>query len=305
MSLTPTPLTDLLGFDPHLVTLALAPVFLMAMAAEFWQMRQHPEQTPGCARYTWADTLSNITLAGLYQASDVLSALFTLVVYNALFQIRLFDIPFNVGTLVLLFVIQDFCYYWFHRAHHRIRLLWCSHVVHHSSEKLNLSTAFRQSVTYPLTGMWLFWLPIVIIGFPPESVIFAVAISLAYQFFIHTQLVGNLGWLERFLNTPSHHRVHHGRNPEYIDRNYGGILIVWDRLFGTFVPERATPDYGIPRAIHSHNPLVLTFHEWRSLITELRSTRLTWKQRIKRVFGPPEGVERKVIAPSNSQETSA
>lgn len=289
MSPSPTPLTDLLGFDPHLVTLALAPLFLLAMTAEFWQMRQHPQQAPGSARYTWADTLSNMTLAGLYQASDVLSALFTLVVYNAFFQIRLFDIPFNAASLILLFLIQDFCYYWFHRAHHRVRLLWCSHVVHHSSEKLNLSTAFRQSVTYPLTGMWLFWLPIVLIGFPPESVIFAVAISLAYQFFIHTQLVGNLGWLEWFLNTPSHHRVHHGRNPEYIDRNYGGILIIWDRLFGTFVPERATPDYGIPKPINSHNPLVLTFHEWRSLLNELTSAGLSWKQRIQTAFGPPRG----------------
>ncbi|MDX1799526.1 MAG: sterol desaturase family protein [Marinobacter sp.] len=302
MSSSPTPLTDLLGFDPHLVTLALAPLFLLAMAAEFWQLRQNPRQAPGSARYTWADTLSNITLAGLYQASDVLSALFTLVVYNAFFQVRLFDIPFNAVTLILLFVIQDFFYYWFHRAHHRIRLLWCSHVVHHSSEKLNLSTAFRQSVTYPLTGMWLFWLPIVLIGFPPESVIFAVAISLAYQFFIHTQLVGKLGWLEWFLNTPSHHRVHHGRNPQYIDRNYGGILIIWDRLFGTFVPEQAAPDYGIPRPIHSHNPLVLTFHEWRSLISELTSPRLAWKQRLQTMFGPPEG-RQQIGTASSTQQT--
>lgn len=284
---SPTPLTDLLGFDPHLVTLALAPVFMLAMTAEFWHLHRQGSAS-GSARYTWADTLSNMTLAGLYQASDVLAALFTIIVYHAFFDIRLFDIPVNAWTVALLFLVQDFCYYWFHRAHHRIRLLWCSHVVHHSSRKLNLSTAFRQSVTYPLTGMWLFWLPVVLIGFPPESVIFAVAISLAYQFFIHTQLVGKLGPLEWVFNTPSHHRAHHGRNPEYIDRNYGGILIVWDRLFGTFVEEQTTPRYGIPDQIDSHNPLVLSFHEWNAMVRDLRIPGLTAGQRLQLIAGPPE-----------------
>ncbi|MDX1634309.1 MAG: sterol desaturase family protein [Marinobacter sp.] len=282
----PTPLTDWLGFDPHLVTLALAPAFLLAMAAEFWQLQRGGG--PASARYTWADTFSNMTLAGLYQASDVLAALGTILVYNAFFDVRLFDIPFNAWTLALLFVIQDFFYYWFHRAHHRIRLFWCSHVVHHSSERLNLSTAFRQSVTYPLTGMWLFWLPIVIIGFPPETVVFAVAISLAYQFFIHTQLVAKLGPLEWVFNTPSHHRAHHGRNGEYIDRNYGGILIIWDRLFGTFVEETRAPDYGIPERIDSHNPLVLSFHEWKSLIADLKRPDLRWGQKLQMLLAPPE-----------------
>ncbi|WP_166268724.1 sterol desaturase family protein [Marinobacter caseinilyticus] len=299
--MTPTPLTDILGFDPHLVTLALAPAFLLAMAAEFWHLRNHRRKSPAnptsvhhssadysSAHYTWADTLSNITLAGLYQASDVLAALLTVVVYNAFFDIRLFDIPFNAWTVALLFVVQDFFYYWFHRAHHRVRLFWCSHVVHHSSEKLNLSTAFRQSITYPITGMWLFWLPIVLIGFPPETVIFTVAISLAYQFFIHTQTVGKLGPLEWLLNTPSHHRAHHGRNGEYIDRNYGGILILWDRLFGTFVEEEARPDYGIPRPIRTHNPLVLNFHEWKAMFADLSRPGLSLKQRVLMVCGPPE-----------------
>ncbi|WP_404366509.1 sterol desaturase family protein [Marinobacter sp.] len=285
--MTPTPLTDLLGFDPHLVTLALAPAFMLAMAGEFWHLRR-PGKGRDSASYTWVDTLSNMTLAGLYQAGDVLAALFTIVVYNAFFDFRLFDIPFNAWTVALLFVVQDFFYYWFHRAHHRIRLLWCSHVVHHSSEKLNLSTAFRQSLTYPITGMWAFWLPIVLIGFPPETVIFAVAISLAYQFFIHTQVVDRLGPLEWILNTPSHHRAHHGRNPEYIDRNYGGILIIWDRLFGTFVEEKETPRYGIPERIKSHNPLVLTFHEWQAMLADLARPGFTLKQRLALLAGSPE-----------------
>lgn len=287
--MSPTPLTDFLGFDPHLVTLALAPAFLLAMAGEWLHLRGNQGAYPS-ATYTWADTLSNMTLAGLYQASDVLAALLTIVVYNALFDVRLFDIPFTAWSVVLLFVIQDFVYYWFHRAHHRVRWFWCSHVVHHSSEKLNLSTAFRQSVTYPITGMWLFWLPIVLIGFPPETVIFAVAISLAYQFFIHTQAVGKLGPLEWVFNTPSHHRAHHGRNPKYIDRNYGGILIIWDRLFGTFVEEddREKPDYGIPRQIRTHNPVTLNFHEWRDMFRDATTRGLSLRERWLVLFGPPE-----------------
>ncbi|PAV26132.1 sterol desaturase [Tamilnaduibacter salinus] len=297
----PTPLTDWLGFNPHLVTLALAPAFLLAMAAEYRQLRRDAT-VPASGRYTLVDTISNLTLAGLYQASDVLSALLTIVVFNALFDVRLFDIPFNGWTVLLLFVVQDFFYYWFHRAHHRIRWFWCSHVVHHSSEKLNLSTAFRQSVTYPITGMWLFWLPIVLIGFPPETVIFAVAISLAYQFFIHTQTVGKLGWLEWVFNTPSHHRAHHGRDPEYIDRNYGGILIIWDRLFGTFVEEERTPDYGIIGQIHSHNPVTLNFHEWRDMLRDVATPGLSWRQRLRVLFGPPAATaaihrERRAIPP--------
>ncbi|WP_349558061.1 sterol desaturase family protein [Marinobacter sp. NFXS9] len=290
--MSPTPLTDLLGFDPHLVTLALAPAFFLAMAGEWLHLRHNRAAYPS-ATYTWADTLSNMTLAGLYQASDVIAALLTIVVYNALFDVRLFDIPFNAWSVALLFLVQDFVYYWFHRAHHRIRWFWCSHVVHHSSEKLNLSTAFRQSVTYPITGMWLFWLPIVFIGFPPETVIFAVAISLAYQFFIHTQAIGKLGPLEWVLNTPSHHRAHHGRNPRYIDKNYGGILIIWDRLFGTFVEEDAVekPDYGIPRQIRTHNPVTLNFHEWRDMFRDLVAPGLTLKERGLVLFGPPELAE--------------
>ncbi|WP_203141958.1 sterol desaturase family protein [Marinobacter mangrovi] len=290
--MSPTPLTDLLGFDPHLVTLALAPAFFLAMAGEWLHLRHHCAAYPS-ATYTWADTLSNMTLAGLYQASDVIAALLTIVVYNALFDVRLFDIPFTGWSVALLFLVQDFVYYWFHRAHHRIRWFWCSHVVHHSSEKLNLSTAFRQSVTYPITGMWLFWLPIVFIGFPPETVIFAVAISLAYQFFIHTQAIGKLGPLEWVLNTPSHHRAHHGRNPRYIDKNYGGILIIWDRLFGTFVEEDAVekPDYGIPRQIRTHNPVKLNFHEWRDMFRDLVAPGLTLKERGLVLLGPPELAE--------------
>lgn len=277
-----------LGFSPHLILLLLAPLFGLTIVAEFFHLRRHQQAYPS-ATYTWTDTLSNTLLAALYQASDVLAALLTIVVYNAFFDVRLFDIPFNGWTLLLLFLVQDFVYYWFHRAHHRIRFFWCSHVVHHSSERLNFSTAFRQSVTYPITGMWIFWLPIVWIGFPPEAVIFSVAISLAYQFFVHTQTIPKLGLLEWFLNTPSHHRAHHARNPVYIDRNYGGILIIWDRLFGTFVEEDLAnpPEYGIVNQIHSHNPITLNFHEWRDMFSDAAQPGLSLWDRVRILLCPP------------------
>lgn len=144
--------------------------------------------------------------------------------------------------------------------------------------------------------MWLFWVPLALIGFPPDWVILAVGLSLAYQFFVHTQAVDRLGWLEQLFNTPSHHRVHHGRNSQYIDKNYAGVLIIWDKLFGTFVDEQEAPDYGIVRPIHSHNPLLLTFHEWRDMFCDAwthRDLRYLWK--------PPEWGEQQ-LHPARQEE---
>ncbi len=278
-----------LGFDPQWLLMGLGPVFLLTMYAEYRYLRRHPE-LPASARYSGVDTLSNLALALLYQGSDALAAGLTLALYGWFFQARLFDIPFNVWTVIGLILLQDFCYYWFHRAYHRVRFFWCSHVVHHSSEKLNFSTALRQSITYPVTAMWAFWIPVVLVGFPPQAVLFSVSISLAYQFFVHTQTLDRLGWLEWIFNTPSHHRAHHGRNPDYIDRNYGGILIIWDRLFGTFVSENPSdpPDYGIVRQIRTHNPLTLNFHEWRDMLRDATRPGLSLSQRLGQVLGPPE-----------------
>ena len=278
-----------LGFDPQWLLLGLGPVFLLTMLLEHRYLKRHPG-FPASAVYSGADTLSNLALALLYQGSDALAAGLTLAIYGWFFQARLFDVPFNLWSVIGLLLLQDFCYYWFHRAYHRVRFFWCSHVVHHSSEKLNFSTALRQSITYPLTAMWAFWIPVVLVGFPPKAVLFSVSISLAYQFFVHTQTLGRLGWLEWIFNTPSHHRVHHGRNPAYIDRNYGGILIIWDRLFGTFVAEKEEepPEYGIVRQIRTHNPLTLNFHEWRDMLRDLSRPELTPAQRIGQLLGPPE-----------------
>ncbi|MAL97914.1 MAG: sterol desaturase [Alteromonadaceae bacterium] len=284
-------LEDLLGFSPQWLLLALGPLFGLTMLAEFIALRRRSDLPSAC--YTWTDTISNAALAALYQVGEAATITAVAVIYGALFNFRLFEIPLTPWTLLLLLLLQDFCYYFFHLAHHRIRWCWCSHVVHHSSERLNYSTAFRQSLTYPLSGMWVFWIPLVIVGFPPEAVLLSVSISLAYQFFIHSQLVPKLGPLEWVLNTPSHHRAHHGRNARYIDRNYGGILIIWDRLFGTFVEESEAepPAFGIPDPIHSHNPLTLTFHEWKRMFRDAGRPGLSLRQRLAVLLSPPAGPE--------------
>lgn len=247
-----------------LILLALGPVFLAFIAWEAWYWRgKRPV-------YQWRDTLSNAGLALMHQASDGLSWLLRIGICVWVYEHRLLHWPNSGWALAALFLLQDFFYYWFHRASHRIRWMWASHVTHHSSERLNLSTAFRQSLTYPISGMWLFWLPLAWLGFEPKAIIAVVAINLAVQFFVHTEAVKKTGWLEYVFNTPSHHRVHHARNPQYIDRNYAGVLIVWDKLFGTFVAEdpATSCDYAIVRPVRSHNPIVLTFHEWPAMFRD-------------------------------------
>jgi sterol desaturase/sphingolipid hydroxylase (fatty acid hydroxylase superfamily) len=248
------------------ILLGLAPVFLALIIWEalYWRRRQ-PEN------YNLKDVASNAVLALMHQASDAIAWTVVIGLFYLVYQYRVFDLPpASVWTIAALFIAQDFFYYWFHRASHRIRWMWASHVTHHSSERLNFSTAFRQSLTYPISGMWLFWLPLAWLGFDPTHIIAVVAINLAFQFFVHTQAVGKLGWLEHVFNTPSHHRVHHARNPKYIDRNYAGVLIIWDKLFGTYVDEDpAVPcEYGIIGQIHSHNPITLTFHEWIAMFRD-------------------------------------
>jgi sterol desaturase/sphingolipid hydroxylase (fatty acid hydroxylase superfamily) len=264
-----------MSFDPGYLLLGLAPVFLATMAWEMWYWWRR-----GADKYQMVDTVSNACLALMHQASDfAFNVLMVKTVYEFMYSHGLKWIPSAWWSIPLLFLLQDFLYYLFHRAHHRVRWMWCSHVVHHSSERLNLSTAFRQSLTYPLSGMWLFWLPLAWLGFHPDWVILVVGLNLAFQFFVHTEVVGKLGILEWMFNTPSHHRVHHGKNPQYIDRNYGGILILWDKIFGTFALEQAAPQYGIVRQIQSHNPLLLSFHEWAAMLQDVwyfRDLRFLW-----------------------------
>jgi sterol desaturase/sphingolipid hydroxylase (fatty acid hydroxylase superfamily) len=204
-------------------------------------------------------------------------------------QHRLFDIPIAWWSFALCFVIDDLAYYWIHRAGHRIRWAWAAHVIHHSSQHYNLSTALRQTWSGLIGLTFLIKLPVFLIGFPLELVAFCGGLNLIYQFWIHTEVIGKMPrWFEAVMNTPSHHRVHHGTNPRYLDRNYAGVFIVWDRLFGTFEAERADepPRYGIIRNLATFNPLWVAAHEWLGIARDLagaRSLKTAWLA----AFGPP------------------
>lgn len=184
-----------------------------------------------------------------------------------------------------VFLLDDFAYYWMHRFSHTVNLLWAGHVVHHSSEEFNLTVALRQSSLHGFMS-WLFYMPIALLGVPVVMWLVCHALNLLYQFWIHTREVNRLGPLEWVMNTPSHHRVHHGVNPEYQDRNFAGTLIVWDRLFGTFEPERAEPVYGITKPLASWNPLWANIHVFGEIWTNLRAAR-SGRDRLRAVFGHP------------------
>ncbi|GGM78771.1 MULTISPECIES: sterol desaturase family protein [Shewanella] len=271
---------------PEVLLLVLAPLFFVCMLLE-WYLGDRRQKLPVSARYYPKEVLCNFSLAAMHQGMDILAGLLIAKLYLAVFGWKLFDIQMGPFSFVLLMIAQDFCYYWFHRASHRVRWMWAAHVVHHSSENMNFSTAFRQSLMYPFAGMWVFWLPLVILGFDPNWVVFVVLLNLGLQFFVHTQAVRKLGPLEWLFNTPSHHRVHHGRNPQYIDKNYAGILIIWDKLFGTFVPEEETVIYGITKPVNSFNPIKVTFSEWRDMFSDVTTKGLGFSERLKLLFAPP------------------
>jgi sterol desaturase/sphingolipid hydroxylase (fatty acid hydroxylase superfamily) len=195
--------------------------------------------------------------------------------------------PRSVVAWVILFFAVDFLYYAYHRASHRVNFLWAGHVVHHQSEEYNLSVALRQSWFGQQLTEWVFFIPLALAGFPPSMFLVMLTLNTLYQFWIHTRLVGRLGPLEWFLNTPSHHRVHHGVNPRYIDRNYAGVLIIWDRLCGTYEPEGEEPVYGLVKPLDSFNPLWANVHRWVEIASMSRRTRRL-RDKLYAWIAPPE-----------------
>ncbi|MCW3464343.1 sterol desaturase family protein [Chitinophaga nivalis] len=221
--------------------------------------------------YRPKDALSSIAM-GL---GNVFIGLFTkaivLGVYAFVYQFRFFTLDFVWWVWLLAFFADDFSYYWFHRTSHTVRFFWASHVIHHSSESYNLATALRQTWTGNISGAFLFWVWMPLAGFHPMMVMTMQAVSLIYQFWIHTELIQRLpAPIEYIFNTPSHHRVHHGSDIAYLDSNHAGVLIIWDRLFGTFTPEVQRPAYGLTSNINTHNPLRIATHEWRSIWQDIR-----------------------------------
>jgi sterol desaturase/sphingolipid hydroxylase (fatty acid hydroxylase superfamily) len=229
------------------------PVFFALIALELLVAKLR-----GRSVYHSSDAINSLGLGVISQIVAVFSKLLTLGIYAWCVQrFALFALPANnIWVWISALLLYDFFYYWLHRAGHEVNILWAAHVVHHQSEDYNLSTALRQTGSGVLLG-WLFYLPMAIVGYPLEVFVVVALIDLLYQFWVHTELVGRLGWFDRVFCSPSNHRAHHAVNDRYLDRNYGGILIVWDRLFGTFIEEDDTdpPIYGTRSPLRSWNPL--------------------------------------------------
>jgi sterol desaturase/sphingolipid hydroxylase (fatty acid hydroxylase superfamily) len=264
-------------FDPvH----AAIPAFLALLGLEAFAARRR-----GLRVFEARDTAASLSM-GI--GSVVIGALWgvaVVAVYLWLYAHRRFELGSGPGVFALALLADDFAYYWFHRLHHEVRVLWAAHVTHHSSRRYNLATALRQSWT-PMTAL-PFYAPLAWLGVDPGLLVAAHGVNLLYQFWIHTELVDRCPrWFEAVFNTPSHHRVHHGANPRYLDRNYGGILILWDRLFGTFEPESEPVRFGLTKDIDSYNPLWIAFHEWSAVIRD------AWRAedpatRLGYLFAPP------------------
>jgi sterol desaturase/sphingolipid hydroxylase (fatty acid hydroxylase superfamily) len=261
------------------------PLFLLSLWLErAWAARQ----AGGIRGYETKDTLASLGMGIGNVAISVLTTIGAVALWQFAFRHRVLELGTSTAWWIwlVLFLCEDFCYYWFHRSHHELRVLWAAHVTHHSSRYFNLSTALRQSWFTPFTGP-VFWLPLALIGFAPERILTAQTLSLLYQFFVHTEAVARLpAPIEWFFNTPSHHRVHHGKDVPYLDRNHGGVLIIWDRCFGTFAPERAHVTYGLTHDIESFNPFHIATHEWRALARDLaRSSSL--REALSYLFAAP------------------
>ncbi len=253
---------------PDLITPAI-PFFILSVLVEAWVVKRMKDEGRDLRGHTVKDTAASLAMGLGNVFIDVFWKGISFAFYLALYQLT----PLKMGSgplaWVLLFFGEDLCYYWFHRVHHESRFFWAGHVVHHSSQSYNLSTALRQPWTTAITGL-PFWAPLALLGFHPAMMVVQQSISLLYQYWIHTETIGRLGPLEWVLNTPSHHRVHHASNPQYLDKNYAGILIIWDRLFRTFEPEVEKPVYGLTKNIQTFNPLRIAFHEFADILRDLR-----------------------------------
>lgn len=267
-------------------TLYAIPFFGIALLLEPLVLRRQARAGKVVAGYEPRDRNASLGMGvgSLVFVTGINLAIFVLAGWT--FGHRVCDVGAGVLGWSVALIGWDFAYYWHHRAEHRIRLLWACHVNHHSSRYYNLSTALRQPWT-PFAGLVLYP-PLALVGVQPWMIMVSGGLNLIYQYWIHTEVVGRMpGWFEAVLNTPSHHRVHHGANPEYIDRNYGGVLIVWDRLFGTFEPERAPVVYGLTRNIATYNLFAIAFHEYGAVARDFAAAR-GWRDRVGVLVRGPE-----------------
>lgn len=264
------------------IILFASPFFFLLIIIEIWADYKKKREV-----YRFNDAMTSLSLGVISQTQKIIVFSLSVLVYDWI--INYLAVP-QLGsdsafTWIFAFVFYDFLYYWYHRFSHQINFLWAAHVVHHQSEEYNLTTALRQ--TSSSLGVWVFYIPSFLIGVPTEVFFVSGALNLIYQFWVHTQLIGKLGWFETIFVTPSHHRVHHGQNQIYIDKNHGGVFIIWDKLFGTFQEELAEHKviYGVRRAVASFNPLWANFHTWVSLLRDAYRTK-RWMDKIRIWFMP-------------------
>ncbi len=238
--------------------------------------------------YETKDAITSISMGLGNVFLGLISKVLVFAVFYYLYDnFRLFTIPFVWWAWILILFTEDLIYYWFHKISHLSRFFWASHIVHHSSQRYNLSTALRQTWTGSFLS-FVFWLPLPLLGFHPVMILAQMSISLIYQYWIHTELIKKMpAWFEAFFNTPSHHRVHHATNPQYLDRNHAGIFIIWDKWFGSYEPEVEKPIYGLVTNISSYNPLYVAFHEWINLFRDVFTSKTTFINQLKYISKPP------------------
>ncbi len=241
--------------------------------------------------YKVADTVTNVYLMLLNAGIDLLFRVVYLAVLNYFYQHSLITPLHGFVYWLALLLMEDFLYYWLHRFDHEIRLFWAVHVTHHSSETMNFTVGFRSSVFQPLYR-FIYFIPLACLGFAPIDILFIYAATQIWGILVHTQFIRKMGWLEYLMVTPSHHRVHHGANPRYLDKNMGMLLIIWDKLFGTFQPELPAEayqpiKYGLTKNILHPNAISVVFHEWQQLWKDATQKDIPLKCRLRYVFGPP------------------
>ena len=241
--------------------------------------------------YTLKDTAANVYLMLLNGGIDLVFRLVYLAVLQYFYIHSIISITNAFTYWLILLLAEDLLYYWLHRFDHEIRLFWAVHVTHHSSQKFNFSVGFRSSVFQPLYR-FMYFIPLALMGFKPIDILFIYAATQIWGIFVHTEFIKKMGFLEYFLVTPSHHRVHHGSNPKYLDKNMGMFLIIWDKLFGTFQAELEADSYqpisyGLTNNLEKHNPFHIIFHEWAQIWKDTTQPGIPLKSRIKYLFGPP------------------
>ncbi|MEO0982007.1 MAG: sterol desaturase family protein [Pseudomonadota bacterium] len=274
---------------PSPTTVAI-PGFVFFVALEYWAVKTGRAK----GRYETADALTSLAMGLGNVVVNTLTGFIGVALFMAFWDYRIYEFPMTGAgfwlSFALCFVLYDFVYYWKHRFAHRVRWFWAEHITHHSSRHYNLTTALRQPWYGPLTGLIIVGAPMALIGFHPALIFFAGGVNLVYQFWIHTESIDRLpAWVEAIFNTPSHHRVHHGTNPRYLDANYAGVFIVWDKMFGSFVPEldEDRPEYGLVKNISSYNPIFVAYHELAALMRDCARDGFKPIRWIKRFANPP------------------